>query len=263
MTVVNSLHPTPGLKVLVTAGASGIGAAIARAFCDAGAQVHICDIDRDALERIEQEAPNISTSKADASSEKDVKLVFDDVMCTLGGLDVLVNNAGIAGPTGPIQDINCSDWQRTIEVNLNSQYLFAHYAVPLLMQSKSDPCMIAMSSVGGRVGYPYRTPYAASKWGIVGMTKSLAIELGSFGIRVNAILPGAVEGERIDRVITSRALATGVSIDEMHREHIKKISLGRFISPNDIAAMTLFLASPGARNVSGQAISVDGNTEYL
>ena len=263
MPILDTLRPLPDLRVLVTAGGGGIGAAIARAFHEAGARVHICDIDRAALDRMTSETPGITSSMADASVAADVDLVFDDVRGTLGGLDVLVNNAGIAGPTGPIEGIDAVGWERTIAVNLNSQYYFARRAVPLLKQSAANPCLIAMGSVAGRLGYAFRTPYAASKWAIVGMAKSLAIELGPHGIRVNAILPGTVEGERMRGVIAARAAATGVGVDAMRAQYLNKISLRRMVSADDVAAMALFLCSPAARNVTGQAISVDGNLEYL
>ncbi len=263
MSIVESLRPHAGLRVLVTAGASGIGAAIARAFHDAGAQVHVCDIDRAALDRLVVAAPGITGSMADASVAADVDLVFDDVRGTLGGLDVLVNNAGIAGPTGPIEGIDAGEWERTIAVNLNSQYYFARRAVPLLKRSGLGPSLIAMGSVAGRLGYAFRTPYASSKWAIVGMTKSLAIELGPQGIRVNAILPGTVEGERMRAVIAARAAATGVSVEAMREQYLSKISLRRMVTADDVAALALFLCSPAARNLTGQAISVDGNLEYL
>jgi NAD(P)-dependent dehydrogenase (short-subunit alcohol dehydrogenase family) len=263
MPILDTLRPLPDLRVLVTAGGGGIGAAIARAFHEAGARVHICDIDRTALDRMTSETPGITSSMADASVAADVDLVFDDVRGTLGGLDVLVNNAGIAGPTGAIEDIDAVGWERTIAVNLNSQYYFARRAVPLLKQSAAAPCLIAMGSVAGRLGYAFRTPYAASKWAIVGLAKSLAIELGPHGIRVNAILPGTVEGERMRGVIAARAAATGVSVDTMRAQYLNKISLRRMVSADDVAAMALFLCSPAARNVTGQAISVDGNLEYL
>jgi NAD(P)-dependent dehydrogenase (short-subunit alcohol dehydrogenase family) len=263
MTILDSLRPVPDLRVLVTAGASGIGAVIARAFAEAGAHVHVCDIDRAALDRLALEAPGITSSTADASIEHDVDLVFDDVRGTLGGLDVLVSNAGIAGPTGPIESVDASLWDRTVDVNLNSQFLFARRAVPLLMDSKSDPCIVAMSSVAGRLGYAFRTPYAATKWAVVGLMKSLAIELGPHGVRVNAILPGIVEGERINNVIVARAAATGVTPEVMRGDYIRKTSLRRMVTAADVAAMTLFLCSPAARNITGQAISVDANIEYL
>lgn len=263
MSIAALLQPRPGLRVLVTAGASGIGAAVARAFHETGARVHVCDIDRAALNRLSADVPGISASMADASVPRDVDMVFDDVQANLGGLDVLVNNVGIAGPTGAIQDIERGDWERTVAVNLNSQFYFAQRAVPMLRQSTGSPCLIAMSSVAGRLGYAFRTPYASTKWAIVGMVKSLAIELGPHGIRANAILPGVVEGDRMSRVISARAAATGMSVEAMRDEYLRKISLRRMVTLDDVAAMALFLSSPAARNVTGQAISVDGNVEYL
>jgi NAD(P)-dependent dehydrogenase (short-subunit alcohol dehydrogenase family) len=263
MTILDTLVPPAGLRVLVTAGANGIGAAVARAFSEAGCRVHVCDIDRTALDRLAAERPGITSSTADASIERDVDLVFDDVLGTLGGLDVLVNNAGIAGPTGAVEDLDTAQWQRTVEVNLSSQFLFARRAAPLLKRSRSNPCVIAMSSVAGRLGYALRTPYAATKWGVIGMAKSLAIELGPHGVRVNAILPGVVEGERMRGVIAARAAAEGITVEAMQGEYLRKISLRRMVTADDVAALALFLASPAARNLTGQAISVDGNVEYL
>ena len=263
MSVLDSLHPRPNLRVLVTAGGAGIGATMARAFHEAGARVHVCDIDRAALDRLGAECPGITTSMADAAVSADVDTVFDDVQATLGGLDVLVNNAGIAGPTGTIDEISPAGWERTIAVNLHGQYYFARRAVPLLKRSTNNPCVIAIGSVAGRLGYAFRTPYASSKWAIVGLVKSLAIELGPQGVRVNAILPGTVDGERMNGVIADRAAATGLSPDAMRAQYLQKISLRRMVSADDVAAMALFLCSPAARNVTGQAISVDGNIEYL
>ena len=263
MSLLDRLRPPPNLRVLVTAGAGGIGATIARAFHEAGSRVHVCDIDRAALDRLTSATPGITGSMADASVAADVDQVFDDLQGTLGGLDVLVSNAGIAGPTGPIESIEEGGWERTIDVNLNSQYYFARRAVPLLKQSAAGPSLIAMGSVAGRLGYPFRTPYASSKWAIVGLAKSLAIELGPHGIRVNAILPGTVEGERMSAVIAARAAATGTSVEAMRAQYLSKISLRRMVDTEDVAAMALFLCSPAARNVTGQAISVDGNLEVL
>jgi len=263
MSLLNLLYPAPGLKVLVTAGASGIGAAIAQAFCEAGARVHICDVNRSAIESITSAHPEITATLADASIVNDVDSVFDDLHASLGGLDVLVNNVGIAGPTDSIENISSADWERTVAVNVNSQFYFVRKAIPLLKFSERDPCVITMSSVAGRLGYAYRTPYSASKWAIIGLTKSLAIELGPHGIRVNAILPGVVEGDRMNSVIQARAVATGVSVETMRQEYLRKISLRRMVTPDDIAAMTVFLSSPAARNVTAQTISVDGNVEYL
>jgi len=263
MPLHDTLRPLPRLRVLVTAGANGIGAAIARAFHEAGARVHVCDVDRAALDRLRVETPGITGSMADASIAAEVDAVFDDVQSHLGGLDVLVNNAGIAGPTAAIEDIDAASWERTLSVNLNSQYYFARRAVPLLKASGGSPSLIAVSSVAGRLGYAFRTPYASSKWAIVGLTKSLAIELGPHGVRVNAILPGVVEGERMDGVIAARAATVGVSVDAMRQQYLDKISLRRMVTADDVAATALFLCSPAARNLSGQVISVDGNLEYL
>ncbi len=263
MALHDNLRPVPGLRVLVTAGANGIGAAIARAFHAAGARVHVCDVDRVALDRFLTETPGIAGSAADASVAADVDTVFEGVRSHLGGLDVLINNAGIAGPTGAIEDIDSAMWERTLAVNLNSQFYFARRAVPLLKASGANPCVIAMSSVAGRLGYAYRTPYASSKWAVVGLTKSLAIELGPQGVRVNAILPGVVEGARMDGVISARAAALDISVEAMRQQYLDKISLRRMVTADDVAAMALFLCSPGARNLTGQVISVDGNVEYL
>lgn len=261
--LLDLLRPPPGLRVLITAGASGIGAAMAHAFREAGARVHVCDIDHAALRKLTADTPEITTSTADASVPRDVDTVFDDVQSLLGGLDVLVNNVGIAGPTGPVDQLPRGDWQRTVDVNLNSHFYFASRAVPLLKASPHNPCLIAMSSVAGRLGYPLRTPYASTKWAIVGFMKSLAIELGPHGVRVNAILPGTVQGERMDGVIGARAAAAGVSAQAMREEYLRKISLRRMVTADDISATALFLCSPAARNITGQAISVDGNMEYL
>lgn len=263
MPLHDTLRPIPNLRVLVTAGANGIGAAMARAFHAVGARVHVCDVDRVAVDRLMADTRGITGSVADASIEAEVNAVFNDVLNHLGGLDVLINNAGIAGPTGAIEDIDAAGWERTLAVNLHSQYYFARRAVPLLKASRAHPCIISMSSVAGRLGYAFRTPYASSKWAVVGLTKSLAIELGPQGVRVNAVLPGAVEGERMDHVIAMRAATTGVSVDAMRQQYLDKISLRRMVSADDVAALALFLCSPAARNLSGQVISVDGNLEYL
>lgn len=263
MAILDTLRPAPDLRVLVTAGAGGVGATIARAFHEAGSLVHVCDIDRAALDRFTAAHPGITGSMADASVAADVDLVFDDVRSALGGLDVLVNSAGIAGPTCPIERLDAVDWERTLAVNLTGQYLFARRAVPLLKASRANPGVIAISSVAGRLGYAFRTPYAATKWAIVGMTQSLAIELGPQGVRINAILPGVVEGERMEAVIAARAAACGAGVEAVRRQYLEKISLRRMVSADDVAAMALFLSAPGARNLTGQVISVDGNVEHL
>ena len=251
-----------GTRVLVTAGAAGIGRSIAEAFVAKGGRVHLCDISEKNIAACAQALQGVSLTLADVAEPGQVDRVFDDVLTHLGGLDVLVNNAGIAGPTGPVEDIRPEDWARTMAVNINGQFHCARRAVPLL-KTAGGGCMVNISSVAGRLGYPLRTPYAASKWAVVGFTQSLAMELGPHSIRVNAILPGVVEGERIRGVIGARAEALGVSYEEMERQYLGQVSLRRMVTAGDVAKMVMYLCSDAGRNVSGQAISVCGNVEVL
>lgn len=263
MNTIDLLKPAPGLRVLVSGAATGIGAAIAQAFLEVDAHVYICDIDQAAINKMKAEQPQLHAGVADVANRDQVDSIVDDARAKLGGLDILVNNAGIAGPTGAVEYVDPEQWEQTVSTNLNSQYYFLRKAVPILKETSTSPSIIAMSSVAGRLGYPFRTPYAATKWAIVGLVKSLAIELGPNNIRVNAILPGVVEGERMNRVISARAKALGIGFDEMKEAYLQKISLRRMVTVYDIAAMALFLASPAAKNISGQAISVDGDHQYL
>ena len=252
-----------GLRVLVTAGGGGIGRTIAESFAAFGAKVHVTDVVESTLVNTIDTVPGLTGTVGDASNFEDVNRVLKDVSARLGGLDVLINNAGIAGPTGRVDTLSALEVDRTIDVNLKSQFYFLERCMPLLAASKRNPSIIGMSSVAGRLGYGFRTPYSATKWAIVGLVKSLAIELGPLGIRANAILPGAVQGERMDRVIAARAAATGLTFEEMRDEYLRKISLRRMVETKDVANLALFLASDLARNISGQVISVDGNTEGI
>lgn len=263
MTLIERMRPRPGMRVLVTAGAAGVGAAIARGFLEAGAKVLICDVDAEALARFSESHPEAMTALADVSDEAAVERLFAEVTARLGGLDVLVNNAGIAGPTGPIEQLAVEDIRRTLEVDLLSQFLVARLAVPMLRVGGGEGAIINISSSAGRHGYPLRSPYSAAKWGIVGLTASLAKELGPEGIRVNAILPGAVRGPRMERVIRDRATVAGVSYEAMEADYLQHVSLRRMVEPEDIAAMALFLCSPAGGNIAGQALSVCGNVETL
>lgn len=251
------------LRVLVTAGGSGIGRAIAERLLSAGAQVHVTDLVGANVESAVKANPGLVGSQGDASVVGDVDRVVADVVGQFKGLDLLVNNVGIAGPTGELDRLDEADVERTIDVNLKSHFHFLKRCLPLLKASERNPSVLAISSVAGRLGYGHRTPYAATKWAIVGLVKSLAIELGPQGIRANAILPGAVTGPRIDKVIVDRAQALGVPLEQMRQSFLSKISLRRMVEAEDVANLALFLASDLARNISGQAISVDGNVEYL
>jgi NAD(P)-dependent dehydrogenase (short-subunit alcohol dehydrogenase family) len=248
-------------RVVVTAGAAGIGRAIVESLVAAGAHVHICDVDPPALEDCHRRL-SVGTTLADVSDETQVGRLFDDARTTLGGLDVLVNNAGIAGPTGAVEEISPADWRRCIDIDLTGQFLCARRAVPLL-KGAGGGAIINMSSAAGRHGYAYRTPYAAAKWGVIGLTQSLAKELGPSGITVNAILPGIIKGARIESVIRSRAEQLGLSYAEMERRYLEKVSLRRMVTAEDVAHMVLFLVSPLGRNISGQSLGVCGNVEGL
>ena len=250
------------LRVLVTAGCSGIGRAIADTFADAGARIHVCDISDEAIAACRTKRPDYGVSRADVSKEEDVERLFKEALEHLGGLDVLVNNAGIAGPTAPIEEISYDEWRRTIEVGLDSLFLCTKQAVPHLRASNSAS-IVNISSTAGLFGYPLRTPYASAKWAVIGLTKSLAMELGPDGVRVNAICPGAVDGPRMDRVIAADAEARGLDPAIVRRESENQVSLRTFVKAEDIANMALFLCSSAGSKVSGQALAVDGHTESL
>lgn len=251
-----------GLRVLVTAGASGIGRAIAEAFHSAGARVHLCDVSAERLAEALAALAGASGTVADVAVAEQVDRVFEEVKAALGGLDVLVNNAGIAGPTARVEEIPPEEWERTIAVNLTGQFLCARRAVPLL-KAAGGGAILSMASVAGRLGYPLRTPYAASKWGVIGLTQSLAMELGPHNIRVNAILPGVVAGERMRGVIGARAAAEGTSYDAMEKHYLRQVSMRRMVTAEEVAGTVLFLCSEAGRSISGQSLSVDGNVEVI
>ena len=255
-------HELTGKRILITAGAAGIGRIMAEKMNAAGARVFVCDIDQTALADLSTTHPDIGQMQADISDRAAVDAFFEQGLAALGGLDVLVNNAGIAGPTGPGEDINPDDFERTLAINITGQFLCTRLAVPHL-KAAGGGAIINLSSAAGKFAFPLRTPYSASKWAVVGFTKSLAAELGPFNIRVNAILPGAVEGPRIERVITAKADARGVPFEEMLANYTNLASMGRLIPPEDIAAMALFLASDDCGTLSGQALSIDGDTQML
>jgi NAD(P)-dependent dehydrogenase (short-subunit alcohol dehydrogenase family) len=251
-----------GLRVLVTAGAAGIGLEIARTFHREGARVHVCDVDRAALQEATATDPDLTSSYGDVANRADVARIFEEVLGVLGGLDVLVNNAGIAGPTARVEEINPEDWDRCLEVCITGQFNCTRLAVPYLRQSR-NASIVNLSSAAGRFGFPQRSPYAAAKWAVIGFTKSLSRELGEDGIRVNAILPGVVAGDRQRRVLEAKAQQLGVSFDEMERRALANTSLKEYVTAQQLADQIAFLCSPLGRTISGQAIAVDGDLQAL
>ncbi|MEA2778632.1 MAG: hypothetical protein QOK29_176 [Rhodospirillaceae bacterium] len=251
-----------GLRVVVTAGASGIGRAIADTLLAHGARVVICDVAKDFLADFRQAHPDSAAIEGDVAVDGDVDRLFETAGRELGGLDALINNAGVAGPTGGVDEIDPYDWRRCIDVCLTGQFLCTRRAVPMIRKAGGGS-VVNMSSAAGRLGYAYRTPYSAAKFGVIGFTESLAKELGPDNIRVNAILPGIVEGPRIDRVIEARAQQLGVAHEEMERRYLERVSLRRMVTADDVAAMVHFLVSPAGTNISGQSIGVCGNVETL
>lgn len=240
-------------RALVTAGGSGIGHAMATGFDAAGFDVWVADVDEAALAAV----PSSWTAVCcDASNEVDMAALFE----RLDGLDVLCANAGIAGPTALVEDIDLSEWQRCVSVNLEGAFLASKYAAPMMKAAGSGVITIT-SSTAGIYGYPNRAAYSAAKWGMIGLMKTLAMELGPFGIRANAICPGAVEGPRMEGVLEREAAAKGMTRDQVYEGYAVGTSMRAFVTAKDIADMAVFLGSDSARMVSGQVISVDGHTE--
>jgi NAD(P)-dependent dehydrogenase (short-subunit alcohol dehydrogenase family) len=251
-----------GLRVVVTAGAGGIGLEIVNAFLEEGARVHICDVAEGRIAETVGQSPNLSGSVCDVSDRQAVSSLFSEAIAKLGGIDCLVNNAGIAGPTGRVDEIQPDEWDKTLSVNCTGQFNCVRMAVPHLLKS-SNPSIINVSSAAGKFGFQYRSPYAASKWAVIGLTKSLSMELGQFGVRVNAVLPGIVAGERQDAVLMQKAVAKGITLDEMKKVALAQVSIKEMISPCQIADAILCLSSLRFKTVSGQILSIDGDLQAL
>ena len=245
-------------KVLITAGATGIGRAMADAFSSQGAEVWIADVDEAALDACPEEWRR---DQLDVTDEIAISKLFARLHADWGELSVLCANAGIAGPTAPVEETSLADWRRCVSVNLEGAFLFAKYAAPVMKSQKSG-VIILTSSTAGLYGFMHRAPYVSAKWGVIGLMKTLAIELGPFNIRANAICPGGVEGDRLDRVIEREAAAKGVPAEEIREAYAAGTSMRHLVSATDIANMAVFLASDSAQLVSGQAIAVDGHTEH-
>jgi len=251
-----------GLRVMVTAGAAGIGLGIARAFMREGARVHVCDSDREALAALASTDPHLTSTRCDVSARDEVAQFFAEGLEVLGGLDCLVNNAGIAGPTGRVEDIDPEAWDRCIAVDLTGQFNCVRLAVPHLRAS-ANPSIMHVSSLAGRFGFALRTPYAAAKHGVIGLARSLAIELGPDRIRVNALLPGIVAGERQQRVLEAKARARGVRFEDIETLAFSSSSIREYVSAEQLADLVVFVASPRGRTISGQSLAVCGDTRML
>lgn len=243
-------------RVLITAGASGIGRAMGEGFAAAGFEVWVTDVDAAALGAVPE---NWRSFAVDVTDEAAMQGVFAEIT-EAGGLDVLCANAGIAGPTALIEDVQLEDWRACVSVNLEGAFLAAKYAAPL-MKAAGSGSIVVTSSTAGQFGYPNRAPYSAAKWAMIGLMKTLAMELGPFGVRANAICPGAVEGPRMEGVLEREAAAKGMTRDQVYEGYASGTSMRSFVEARDIANMAVFLGSDAARLVSGQVIAVDGHTE--
>lgn len=242
------------MKVLITAGGSGIGRAMGEAFAAAGAQVWVSDLD------VSDVPDGWQANAVDTCDEAAMGALFSEIESAWGGLDVLCANAGVAGPTALVEDVALAEWRSCVSVNLEGAFLAAKFAAPM-MKRAGRGAMVLTSSTAGLYGYPNRAPYSAAKWGVIGLMKTLAMELGPHGIRANAICPGAVEGARMEGVLTREAVAKGMTRDQVYEGYAAGTSMRQFVAAEDIANMAVFLGSDAARLVSGQVIAVDGHTE--
>lgn len=249
-------------RVFITAGASGIGLSHARGFLGQGARVAVTDRDGEALAALAVSDPDILALEADVTDEAALRGAVARAVEAFGGLDVVCANAGTGGPAGALETLDAAEWRACIDVNLTGAFLTAKHTIPHLRRGDS-PLLLFTSSTAGLFGYPGRGPYNAAKWALTGLTKTLAMELGQDGIRVNAIAPGAVEGARMERVLTAEAAAHGRSVEDMRAQYVKGVSMRAWVTAEDITQTALFLASPAARRISGQVIPVDGHTETL
>lgn len=250
-----------GASVVVSAGASGAGRVIAEKFADRGAHVMVCDIDQEAVTKLADARPDIVVEAMDAADEKRVDSLFANAEARGRAVDVVINNVGIAGPTLPTESIGLDDWNQCLRTNLTSHFLFARRAIPG-MKDRARGLIVNISSGSANTGLGLRLPYVVSKGAVLSLTMNLARDLGPSGIRVNAILPGAIRGERMQRVIDNKAAALGLRADEYERRLLRYVSLRTMVDAEDVAAMVLFLASAQGARISGQMIGVDGNLEY-
>ena len=257
-----SLH---NKKIIISAGASGIGWATAKICLSKGAIVYLCDIDIKSLKKTKKHPLNnkrLFSYECDASDEYEVSNLFNKIKKKTNKIDALINNVGIAGPTGTLEKLSSEDWEKTLKINVISHFYFTKLAIPLLKKNKSGS-IINISSGAGILGFPLRSPYAASKWAIIGVTKTLAMELGRYNIRVNAICPGTIKGDRMVRVIRDKAKFLKISKKTVEKEFVSMASMNCWIYEEDIGKICSFLISSDGERISGQTIPVDGNATRL
>jgi NAD(P)-dependent dehydrogenase (short-subunit alcohol dehydrogenase family) len=251
-----------GQRVVITGGASGIGFAMAQAFAREGARVAVCDVDDEALSAFRDAYPAGLAARADVSDASSMDDFLRSVEGEFDGADVVCSNAGTGGPTGPVEEMDLPDWRACLSTNLDGAFLTSRWAARV-MKTQGSGLLLFTASTAGQYGYPLRAPYAAAKWGIVGLMKTLAMELGPHGVRVNVISPGSVQGDRMTGVIEREAASRGQPVEEVRQTYVKGVSMRTFIDAEDIANAAVFLASPAGARISGQTLAVDGNTETL
>lgn len=246
-----------GQRAVVTAGAGGLGLTVATTLRDEGATVHVCDVEPASIAALPH---GITGAVVDVADPGAVDTWLEPIAAL--GIDILINNAGIAGPTAAIEDITTEDWQRCMSIDLDAMFFTSRRVIPA-MKAAGRGVIVNLSSTAGFLGMPHRAPYVAAKFAVVGLTKTMAMELGPHGIRVNAIAPGSITGDRMDRVIAAHAESEGISEDQVRRMYKLGVSMATFIEPEEIADMILYLTSDHARSISGQVLAVDGHTETL
>jgi NAD(P)-dependent dehydrogenase (short-subunit alcohol dehydrogenase family) len=247
-------------RVVVTAGGGGIGLIIAKAFVAAGDRVHVCDVNAEAVERVTRDNPAITGTVCNIADRAAVERFVEEAVDELGGIDVLVNNAGIAGPTTSVENLDPDEWDSVLAVNLTGPFNVTRLAIPHLKKS-GNGVIIMMSSVGGRFGYANRSTYATTKRALIALAETLALELGDHGVRVNTIAPGAVSGPRMDGVLQARAAATGRDLNDVLTDALGIQAIKRFADPQDIAELALFLAGEHATTITGQTFAIDGGAK--
>ncbi len=253
-------------KIIISAAADGIGWSIAQACMLSGALVYITDKNKKALENISKHAlyeKQLFLDRVNTNNPQEVENYFNKIKDKVNNIDALINNVGIAGPTGKLEDLDIRDWQETIDININSYFYYTKHSIPFLKNKKRGGSIINLSSTAGLYGFPLRSPYAASKWAVIGITKTLAMELGKFNIRVNAICPGSVSGDRMKRVVEAKAKSIGLTVEKVQEDYESYASLGKFVDKEDIASMAVFLLSEEAQSITGQVMTIDGHTERM